>query len=285
MRYNPNAYIEYPVLRPHSSDYPDGRISTKLLYEREGDSLRITIEFEIAESGIQRQIDKGDAVCCAFLYCSTTRYSDMIIADEGKTTISILVPLAPLRGRVELHPSVITTDYLVLRTETAHEEYERKAMPVQMRRQLALDEPWHFTVGLMGPIESVFQLQKSNPGESIADGEFDYQIDPSERYIVIKANQKTFDEFQIIRGHNMRVLTSASVYLNALTAALGVLNDERDESEPSEGWAATVRGLIHEAKIQWPEHCSDGLAAQRLMKKPLDALPELSDLVQRGRGV
>ena len=282
MRYNPNAYIDYPVLRPHSSDYPDGRISTNLVQVWEGDYLRIILKFEIEEPGILKQIEKGDAMCCAFLYCSNTCYSEMLRADQGTTTISTLTPLSHLKGRVELNPSVITFDDLALRTDTAHPEYGKESMTVQVRKQLAMDEPWHFAVGLVGPIESVFQLQQSDPDESLEDGEFDFQIDSAARYIVIKANRRTYLDFQSLRERGQKSLTSASVYLGALTAALGTLESEHNDGEPAEGWASTVRALIQEAGIQWPEPCSDGLAAQRLMKKPLAALPDLSDLVQRG---
>ena len=282
MRYNENAYVDYPVLRPHSSDYPDGRISTRLVQAREDNNLRITLAFEIDEPGILKQIEKGDAMCCAFLYCSNTCYSEMLRADHGATTISTLIPLSRLKGRVELNPSVIAVDDLVLRTDTAHLEYRKESMQVQVRKQLAMDEPWHFAVGLVGPIESVFQLQKSGPDESLQDGEFDFQIDPSSRYIVIRANPKTFLAFQNIRERGHKSLTSASVYWGALTAALADLEEENNESEPAEGWAATVRALIQEAGILWPDTCSDGLAAQKLMKKPLAALPDLSDLVQKG---
>ena len=285
MRYNPNAYIDYPVLRPHSSDYPDGQISTNLVQGRENDYLRINLSFDIEEPGILKQIEKGDAMCCAFLYCSNTCYSEMLTAAQSATSISNLTLLSRLKGRVELHPSVIAVDDLVLRTETAHPEYKNETMPVQVRKQLAMDEPWHFAVGLVGPIESVFQLQQADPGESLEDGEFDFQIDPTARYIVIKANHKTFQDFQNIRDRGQKNLTSASVYLCALTAALGSLEDEHDGSEPAEGWAATVRSLVQKASIQWPDACSDGLAAQRLMRKPLAALPNLSELVQKGGGL
>ena len=284
MRYNPNAYVDYPILRPHSSDYPKGNISTRLIQTREDDNLRIRLEFEIDEPAIVKQVEKGDATCCAFLYCSNTCYSEMLRAGQGTTVISALTPLSRLKGRVELNPSVITIDDLVLRTDTAHSEYEQEPIPVQVRKQLAMDEPWHFAVGLVGPIESVFQLQQSEPDGSLEDGEFDFQIDPAARYIVIRAKPSTYQDFQKSRERGQKSLTSVSVYLSALIAALGDLEDEPDDSELAEGWAATVRALIQEQGIQWRITCSDALTAQRLMKKPLAALPELSDFVLKGSG-
>ena len=285
MRYNPNAYVDYPILRPHSSDYPKGHISTKLARMREDSNLHIRLEFEIDEPTILKQIEKGDATCCAFLYCSNTCYSEMLRADQGSTVISSQPPLSRLKGRVELNPSVIAVDDLELRTDTAHSEYKQESMPVQIRKQLAMDEPWHFAVGLVGPIESVFQIQQTEPDDPLEDGEFDFQIDLGARYIVIRANPSTYQDFQKSRERGQKSLTSVSVYLSALIAALSDLDDEPGDSELAEGWAATVRALIQEQGIQWRITCSDSLTAQKLMRKPLAALPDLSDLVQKGGGL
>ena len=281
MKYNPDAYIDYPILRPHSSDYPEGRISTKLSQSHDDTNLHIELSFEIDEPAILKQTHKGDARCCALLYCSSTCYSEMLTAESGTTVIAASVPLNRLRGRVELNPSVITIDDIVMRTDTAHSEYESAPMQVAVHRQLAMDEPWHFAVGSVGPIESVFQLEQTE-SDTLEDGEYDFQVDPAARYIVIRSNPKTYEAFQIIRERNQTRLTKASVYMIALTSALGKLDEEPEESEPAEGWAATVRALIQELRIQWPDACVDGLAAQKLLRNPLDALPLLSSLVGKG---
>ena len=285
MRYNPNAYVDYPILRPNSSDYPDGGITTSLEWARENTNLLARLEFNITEPGILKQIKKADAICFAFLYCSTTCYSEMLRADSGSTVISALIPLSNLKGRVELHPSVVAVDDLVLRTDTAHPEYKSQSIPVQFRKQIAVDEPWHFSVGLVGKIESVFRLEQSEEQNSLEDGEFDFQIDPTSRYIVIRSNPRTYRDFQRIRERGQKPLTAASVYLSALTAALGELEPEPDDSEPAEGWAHTVRALLQKHNLPWPDGCSDGLAAQRLMRTPLAALPNLSEQMLRGDGL
>lgn len=280
MKYNPDAYTDYPVLRPHSSDYPSGSIKTELSQTHDDKDLHIELSFEIDEPVIRKQIEKGDARCCAFLYCTGTCYSEMLTAD-GSTVISASVPLDRINGRVEINPSIIASDDLVVRTDTAHPEYGCASMPVQKYRQLAMDEPWHFSVGRTGTIESVFRLEKAETG-TLDDGEFDFQVDPGARYIVIRSNPRTYRVFDAIRKLNQTPLTKASVYLTALTTALGELQKEVDESEPAEGWAATVRARIQELGVPWPDSCGDGLTAQRLLGKPLDALPSLSDLVQKG---
>ena len=281
MKYNPDAYTDYPILRPHSSDYPDGSISTKLTRRREERHLHIELSFEIDEPVVRKQIEKNDARCCALLYCRGTCYSEMLTAAGGTTVISTSVPLGQLKGRVEIHPAVITVDDLVVSTETAHQEYAGTPMPVRKYRQLAMDEPWHFAVGTVGPIESVFRLEEADT-DTLEDGEFDFQVDPGERYIVIRSNPETYRAFDAIRKRKQKRLTVASVFLTALTTALGELQKDADEREPTEGWAATVRAHIQELGVRWPDSCGHGLTAQKLLRKPLDALPSLSDLVQKG---
>ena len=169
-------------------------------------------------------------------------------------------------------------------TNTAYTEYKKTIIPVAMRKQLAMDEPWHFAVGVVGPIERVFQLDKDDTN-ALENGEFDFVAEPSARYIVIRSNSTTYDDFQSIRGRNHVQLTRATVYLCALTSALGSLRkDGPDDNELDEGWAATVWSLIQEQDIQWPEPCTDGLAAQKLLRTPLDKLTILSELMQKGEG-
>ena len=240
MKYNPDAYTDYPVLRPHSSDYLSGSIKTELSQTHDDKNLHIELSFEIDEPVIRKQIEKGDARCCALLYCSGTCYSEMLTA-AGGTTISASVPLGRLKGRVEVHPAVIAVDDLVVSTETAHPEYAGAPIPVRKYRQLAMDEPWHFSAGMTGPIESLFRLEQAET-DTLEDGEFDFQVDPGARYIVIRSSPKTYRAFDAIRNRKQTRLTKVSVYLTALTTALGGLEKEADEREPAEGWAATVRG-------------------------------------------
>ena len=272
MKYNPDAYLDYPILRPNSSDYPEGRLTTKLSRKHSNSRLDIALAFEVEEPAICRQIEKGDALCCALLYCRTTCYSEMLRADSGSIVVSASVPLGRLTGRVEIHPSVIATDDLAIRTETVHPEYGTGAIPVNKHRQLAMDEPWHFAVGFVGAIESVFRWEQDERS-ALENWEFEFDTDPGERHIVIRANPETYQACKDIRRQAVN-LTKATVYLNALTTALADLLKDSDENELAEGWAATVRAHMEKQNINWPGSCSSGLAAQRLLNRPLDYMPE-----------
>lgn len=61
MRYNANAYAPYPILRPDSTDYPNGSFDTRLTHEVSEDSIKLEVEFLIEETAVRRQVEKGYA--------------------------------------------------------------------------------------------------------------------------------------------------------------------------------------------------------------------------------
>ena len=270
MKYNADAYSPYPVLRPHSRDFPEGTLNTRLKWLRRNDLLEITLEFDVNESAIAKHIEKGDAVCCAMVYCTATCYSEMLKAARSNSIVSGCVPLKLLNGRVEVHPSIIAEDDLVLRTDSTHQEYGNDPIPVSRGRRLAMDEPYHFAVGFVAPIESIFRLEPTEENE-LDDWEFDHDADTSNTYVTIKANPETYNAFQALRAQVP--LTAATVYLNALTTAVGELQREQDDNEPAQGWAYSVRTHIERQQIDWKNMYS-GLVAQKLLKTPLSYLKE-----------
>lgn len=272
MKFNENGYSDRPVLRPNATDYPDGRFTTKFCYRKEEDSLVVTVEFDIDEPTIARLIDKDDAVYCAQVYCSSTCYSEMLVATSGSQTISATIPLSNLNGRVEVHPSVITTDDVAIGTETTHPEYGDRSLPLPKYSQLAADTPWHFTVKVSGNLESIFIFQRDDERE-LENGEFWFDADPKDTYITIRSNSFTSDALPDIRPHVKWTL--ASIYLVALTEALTMLEVQPDEDEPPAGWATTCRKLLVENRLSiFNDSHSYGYAAQKLLHNPLTHLLE-----------
>ena len=284
MKYNPDSYSEYPRLRPNSDDYPNGQFLTSLIKEEfsqsggETDSLRLKLNFNIDEPAISDEIKDGDAVCCAQLYCATTCYSEMFVANESEFFVEQDVSLRDIRGRVELRPLVLTMNDIAIKTETAHPEYGGNMLPVARYRQLAVCEPYHFNVGFIGTIESVFRLEQADDDANLSDGEFEYEADPLQRYIRIKMNAETYETFQQIRSQES--LTRMTVYLTALTDALANLPEEASDEDIAEGWVATIREHLNENNIDVPDRHSFGLAAQRLLGAPLKHLPNIVSRIE-----
>ena len=268
MRYNADAYSYYPVLRPHSSDFPTGQLNARLTVSREESELMLRLEFSIEEPAIAKHIAKADALCCAMVYCTETCYTEMLKAPKKELVITGSIPLNMLSGKVEVHPSVIAEDAIAIEPDTVNDEYGNNPISVNKRRRLAMDEPYHFEVGYVPPIESVFKLQPTEAGQ-LEDWEFNIAVDILDRYIVISANPDTFAKFTELRSNVP--LTTATIYLNALTNALGELPPEEDDAEPVAGWARSVRALMKRQNIN-RDQTSISLAAQRLLNTPFSYL-------------
>jgi hypothetical protein len=269
MKYNSNSYTEYPMLRPYSDDYPNGSVRTELSQEIRNEMVVIECEFDVAEPAVYEKINEGSAACCLLVYCAATCYTEMFRAEPGAVDASASIPCGALNGRVEVHPSVITLRDIVLPTSTAHPEYGGNLIPIERFRQIASSEPWVFQVKPSVRLESVFKLD-SDASNILGDWEFDFESDPGERYIVIRANQKTYKRFRELR-HKTET-TRATVFLTALTQALHFVDLEPSDDEPPIGWASTVRDKLEETKLDiWNGH-SCGLAAQRLLGEPLTLL-------------
>ena len=271
MKFNPNTYAPYPILRPNSSDYPEGNFTTTFSHERREDDIHVECVFEIDEPTIQERIKAGDVACCILVYCSATCYTETFRASSGDMTVSAVISLDNLKGNIEVHPSVISVKDITLPTKTAHSEYGGATMVVAKYKQLASSVLWTFTVKPSGTIESVFRLERDDPEQSkFEDGEFDFEAETSDRHILIKSNSNTYDAFQEIRSET--ALTRATVYLSALIYALGVIDmDEPDENEPPDGWAVTLRERKKQLGVE-----SKGLAAQRMLGAPLSCLGEFT---------
>ena len=271
MKFNPNTYAPYPILRPNASDYPEGSFTTTLSQEQRENDLHVKCVFSISEPTIKERIVAGDAACCILFYCSATCYTEVFRAHPGTLAVSAIVSCDNLKGNIEVHPSVISVKEIALSTKTAHPEYNGVSMVVPKYRQLASSVPWSFNVNLSGTIDSVFNIEREDPELSkLADGEFDFEADISKTRIVIKSNPATHDAFQDIRYE--REITLATVYLNALIFALGELGDKPpDENEPPNGWAVTLRERKRQIGAE-----SDGLAAQRMLGTPLSRLSEFT---------
>ena len=272
MKYNPNTYAPYPILRPNASDYPGGSFTTEFKREQQDGNLRIGCSFKIDEPTMKDLIQRGQASCCVLVYCLGALYTEVFRAPQGTFVVAEDIPSANLIGNVEVHPSVITLTDVELPTSTAHPEYGGSTMSVTKNKQLASSTPWSFNVKPTSAIESVFRLDRDGEGTyGLEDGEFDFEAEPSDRHIVIRSNAETFDKFKDIRipGRN---LTLATVFLSTLITALYELPDEVGEDEPPDGWAAVVRERMRDLEIE-----SKGLAAQKMLGSPLARLTELAE--------
>ena len=268
MRFNPNAYASHPILRPNSSDYPAGEFDTELTARKAGANLEMSVSFRIDEPAVRQNVLSGDAACCAYLYCRSSSFSETFRAEIGSEKLSALAPLDALNGVVEVHPFVIALNDLTLPANTANPEYGDGSISVPRLRQLAAGTTWHFSVGAIGSVESAFRLEK-DPESNLKYGEFDFDINPQRRHIVIIVNPETHSRFNE-GARSDEPLAMSTVYLAALTSALAYIDEKRDgdDEEAANGWAVTLRARLAENGINL-DSVSIGLAAQKLLNTPL----------------
>lgn len=267
MRFNPDAYASHPILRPNSDDFPSGEFDTELTAEKTGDELDLTLSFRVTEPAVAEKVASGAALCCAYLYCGSTCFSELMRAEKGSERLRATVPLSALNGRVEIHPSIIALEDTAIRADGANAEYGNAPILVPRFNQMAAGTPWYLAVGLIGSVESAFRLEK-DAESNLAYGEFDFDVEPSARQIAIRMNPDTYARFNDVRGE--RGVSMSTVYLSALTAALASIDPDSDgtDDESPNGWAASLRARLKEKNIDL-RAVSIGLAAQRLLDTPL----------------
>ena len=272
MKHDANRHFLYPVARPFSDDYPEGKIRTELKAEQVFDSVQITLTYQVDDTSISRQVRDSNARCVAMLYCTDTLYRQSIQAGfDSPFEIVTSVPMMLVRNKVQVHPVIVAQkDIQQLPIETAHQEYAGMSFNIKAGQPLAVDSTWSFYVDPI-QMQSIFNL---NTDPKYKSDEFEVRIDPTEKYIDIIANEKTMSWFHKVRRDRNLVLPS--IYISSLITVLSEFKEHSKEVEdilnsyPSDGWFWSIRRKMDEIGItlsndSGKERCSLMMAAQRLL--------------------
>ena len=286
MKYDPNRNYLYPVLRPYSDDYPTERLSTQLEATVHDDDIDIAMTFVVSEKSIQQQVLSGNARCVAMLYCRDTIHREMLSANEGCFEFKKSVSARVLVNSVELHPSIVAAVGLVSEsTDSVHEEYQGVTTNISKWQPLATDQTWHLHIGAgQRSTVSIFNVALD---DDLSDGEFDVNVDPTERYLTVRANGRTKALFQ----RNLRsneALAASTIYMNALLEALAWLKYKfihDDHDIHSEGWVTCINNNLKKHGIDLGNEEDPGShsvfrAAQLLLAKPVGELIRDEHLVE-----
>ena len=268
MKYEPKRNYLYPVLRPYSDDYASGELKINVAVDPVEQDVVVRVKFDVAEISILNQIKAGDARCVAMLYCHETLHREMLSAGKEPLEINAKVQGRMLVNDVEIHPAIVAVNGIAHSTHTAHNEYGGQAVQIDKFQPLATAQTWRFSVNAsQRPTKSVFNLVADN---EMPPDIFDVEVDPSARYINIKADEDTLGQFKNIRRNE--TLTLPSVYMNALMEALAFIkaNDiENDDDVHSNGWAACVKNNLYKHDINLGNDSHSLMyAAQMLLSKP-----------------
>lgn len=257
MKYDVNRHYLYPVIRPHSDDYPKGSFSTKLETQETSSSVETKLEFFVSDETIKEQIITSQARCFAMLYCRDTMYRQplqMTLVDD-KFCLLETISMRWLRNQVQVHPAIVAcTTIENFPTSTAHPEYGNIPITIEKGRPLAVDNPWSFVVNPQQlKVDSLFKLTVDKQEKYKMD-EFDLKIDEDERFVDIIANEDTIDLFRKLRG--VRNATIPSIYLSSLITLLAYFKEIDDnnygeipESIPSVGWYRCIHQKLKDNNI------------------------------------
>lgn len=257
MKYDANRHYLYPVIRPHSDDYPKSSFSTLLENRQTSSNVEVKLEFLISDEIIEDHVLTSQARCLAMLYCRDTMYRQPLetTLDNNRFCLLETISMRYLRNQVEVHPAIVACDTIEnFPTSTAHTEYGNISIPIEKGRPLAVDNSWSFVVNPQQlKVDSLFKLKVDNQDEYKVD-EFDLKIDHNERFVDIIANQDTIDMFRRLRG--VRNATIPSVFLSSLITVLSYfreLDDDNDgeipESIPSIGWYRCIHQKLKDNNI------------------------------------
>ena len=269
MKYEPKRNYLYPVLRPYSDDYSSEELGIEVTTEPVEGHVRIGVNFSVSEPSIRKQIDDGNARCVAMLYCRDTLHRETLRADKRQFALRKEVPSRYLVNDVEIHPAVVAVNGINHPTKTAHPEYGGTAVAVDKFQPLATAQTWRFSVNAdQRAAKGIFNLAVD---DTMPPDMFDVEMDPSERYITIKANEVTLAQFGNIRRNE--TLTLPSVYMNALVEALAYIKYTEDVDDVNSlGWVNCIRDNLnnHNIRLGGDEDSGHSLmyAAQMLLSKP-----------------
>ena len=286
MRYNPNRSYFHPVLRPHSDDYDglDGTDGAVVEWKRIASDYHFSVQFTIAVPAVRQAIEDGGASCLAVVYCPSTLHRQAIT--DHSTSLFVLegrTPRSHITGQVEVYPTVVANHDIELDTDDAHEDYGKRPIEVRKGAPLATFYPW--VCDAPEETRSVESIVVLDFDESLDDGEFEVETEPSESYVVVKTNRKTRGDWDAV-GPATRLST---VYMAAITQALTEIRLLGDSDDSETLWVACLRKQLRIQNIGLPARDDDGesngegrtivsptRAAQLLLRKPM-ALALLQD--------
>lgn len=270
MKYQSEHGFTHPVLSPESDHYPNGRIVTRMEQPQAmGGDIRISIDFQIEESNLEKLISDGKARCVAMLYCRATLYQQTLQAGDGDKQIDAAISSELLRDAIEVHPLVVAAETIVLDTTTADDFFNAINHEVHEGEPLAADRGWHFRLEVDTlPLGSIFQFIP----ETDLTGPMQIELDPDQTYVNIRINADQLQGMNITRRQG---LTIPSIFSAALVEAIHHVGKiPHDEPCIVPGWVDTIRKQADKYRIDLGAEDKSFFAAQILLGNPFADLPK-----------
>lgn len=258
MRHDPNRHFLYPVARPLSDDYPDSNIIADVKANLVSDSVQVTVTYQVDDPSIRQQVLDAKARCVAMLYCIDTLYRRSIrtTVNNNPFEITDTITLNRLRNRIQIHPVIVAnSDIEELPLQTTHSEYKGMSFSLKAGQPLAVDSPIYFNVNpSQMQLQSIFNLVTDTEGNRVQADEFEIEMDVTQRYINIIADEDTMSWFQDLRRN--KNITFPSIYMSSLVTVLSYFREVDEVSDdntldkiPFDGWFWCIRRKLEDQNI------------------------------------
>lgn len=288
MRFDPGKAWPHPVLRPPNvgDDYPEAEFQVEIEVQRIEGSTAVEVDaaFELSDTSLLRLVDIDCASYVLLIKAAKTHFRRLL--ESKKPHLKESFRSGELSGRVEFTPFLVCTSELSdFRSDGWHPVFAGRTFNVPPGAVLAEDGPKDYWVDTANerPLGSIFG-HKHRP--DMPDGAWDLELAEDRIWIVMSpgdsARYKEAREHSSDRPEGHYLMNG--LYLPALVAVLGQVDQDADEYRESYRWFASLEERLEAV------HCrplgSDGpsrlLDAQKVLDSPFPKMPLFSESEQGG---
>ena len=286
MKFDLEKTFQYPVLRDSSHDYLVSTFQDNPDPMMDEGKLIIGFQYELDNSELQEEIDKGNAEFVTIISCRSTYYSKVIKTKEKNFRATIYGE--NISRVVEFCSYVVSKkDIKNFRSKDFNEEFGESAFNIDRRCVLAQTLPRGVNCkrDYYKPISTCFVLEAR---EGMDDGDWDISIRRDKVVISVSPSTKQILE----RSRSRHAVQAKSILINSLwfAATTHLIDEYKRDNVHDESLKVTVRTKcdLLDIKIDQGERDCDmptAVIAKRLLHEPLKMMllvEPFSDDVEEG---
>ena len=273
MKFDPGKAWQYPVLRPHSDDYPQAEFQVEIELTRtaKGMSASLCAEFLLSDPNLIDLVNKDCAQYVLLVSSPKTRLRKMLETVETKLERNFTA--GELSGRVDFSPFLVATR----RTQAVdwsgwHRDFGGLDVEIKAGYVLAIDEPKSYWIDRAeeAPLGSIFVCRSGSQDEW-------WTIDLEQDRIAILMPEESYDLFQPVRKqitkkNDLQYLMNG-LYLPALITVLYEV-DQNSVAYEDYRWFSSLNNILekHNCSELGKQNVDRSSDAQKLLALPFNEL-------------
>jgi len=275
MKYVPNRLFGYPVLLDEvaeDTDYPNKKISAEVklvLNQEDISNYTVIYDLSLDSDTLNKLVHEGKAAFVIRVSCNASLFSKSEICDNSG---SFNISGDELRDKAEISVFLVATKNLTLGAinREFHSDYDASEFDISPGMVLAYPAPVTYFISKENFLD-VTSIFKWSPRPNHESGTFSVDLHDQKIEIVSLESQiQTFKEW--MRRDESKFIAYNSVFLSALTHAIEMLKQDRDQYEENR-WANTILTKCQNENIDIDSNRWPALKiAQRLLHSPIKLL-------------